>query len=192
MHRSMKKLGVRLAPPILTEMICAVWKGREPADWVYTNGTWPADLPIDSGWEHASVTATQVSEWQSVVKRAERPSLMAGGDAIATSQDCIVQSRFLAFGYVLGRTATGTASVSILDWGSGLGQYAVYARALYPELEIDYSCREAQDSPRRAGGWFHGLRSTWRMSLLLPQATIWSWRAVPCSTSTTGRSASPP
>jgi putative methyltransferase (TIGR04325 family) len=30
----------------------------------------------------------------------------------------------------------------MLDWGGGLGAYYVYSRALLPELDLDYHCRE--------------------------------------------------
>lgn len=30
----------------------------------------------------------------------------------------------------------------MLDWGGGLGAYYVYSRALLPDLELDYHCRE--------------------------------------------------
>jgi putative methyltransferase (TIGR04325 family) len=35
----------------------------------------------------------------------------------------------------------------MLDWGGGIGHYAIYARALLPEVALDYHCR---DLPRFA------------------------------------------
>jgi putative methyltransferase (TIGR04325 family) len=43
---------------------------------------------------------------------------------------------------VIGRAAHGRNTLSVLDWGGGLGQYFVYARNLYPELTFDYVIKE--------------------------------------------------
>jgi putative methyltransferase (TIGR04325 family) len=48
----------------------------------------------------------------------------------------------------------------MLDWGCGLGQYAEFARGLYPELVLDYHCRELDGLTRVArellpGDTFH-------------------------------------
>ena len=48
----------------------------------------------------------------------------------------------LTFGYVLARAAIGRKSVSMLDWGGGIGHYLLYAKALLPELKIDYHCKD--------------------------------------------------
>jgi putative methyltransferase (TIGR04325 family) len=48
----------------------------------------------------------------------------------------------MTFGYVLARTAQDRQRVSVLDWGGGVGQYFPLARALLPEVQIDYHCRD--------------------------------------------------
>jgi putative methyltransferase (TIGR04325 family) len=48
----------------------------------------------------------------------------------------------MTFGYVLARTASGRRRISLLDWGGGVGQYFPLARALLPEVEIDYHCKD--------------------------------------------------
>ena len=48
----------------------------------------------------------------------------------------------LTFGYVLARAASPDGSVSMLDWGGGVGHYFRYAQALLPELEIEYHCKD--------------------------------------------------
>ena len=51
------------------------------------------------------------------------------------------------FGYVVARAAHDRDRLSLLDWGGGPGHYAVLARALVPEVELDYHSR---DLPRLA------------------------------------------
>ena len=48
----------------------------------------------------------------------------------------------LSFAYVLARVAAGRDRISVLDWGGGLGHYAVLARAVLPETSFDWHCRE--------------------------------------------------
>jgi putative methyltransferase (TIGR04325 family) len=44
----------------------------------------------------------------------------------------------MTFGYVLVLAAREKSTISLLDWGSGIGHYALFARALLPEVRIDY------------------------------------------------------
>jgi len=46
----------------------------------------------------------------------------------------------MTFAYAVGRAAAGRSSLTLLDWGGGLGQYGLLARGLFPELEIEYHC----------------------------------------------------
>jgi putative methyltransferase (TIGR04325 family) len=48
----------------------------------------------------------------------------------------------MSYGYVLARAARNKQSLKILDWGSGLGHYYLYSKALLPELALDYHCYE--------------------------------------------------
>jgi putative methyltransferase (TIGR04325 family) len=43
---------------------------------------------------------------------------------------------------VLARVRLDAARLSVLDWGGALGHHYVLARRLFPELELDYHCRE--------------------------------------------------
>jgi putative methyltransferase (TIGR04325 family) len=52
------------------------------------------------------------------------------------------QQSVLAFGYVLALAARGKTRLSMLDWGGGPGHYAVLARALIPDVELDYHSRD--------------------------------------------------
>jgi putative methyltransferase (TIGR04325 family) len=93
------------------------------------------------GWSHASIAALQKEKWPSflasvVGSRALGLSHEAKPDAPI---DDTIHNMIMTFGYALGRTAAGRASISVLDWGGGVGHYAVYARALFPHLKIDYT-----------------------------------------------------
>ena len=48
----------------------------------------------------------------------------------------------MCFGYALGRVARRRDVVSVLDWGGSVGHYYVYARALFPDLRLDYVIKD--------------------------------------------------
>jgi putative methyltransferase (TIGR04325 family) len=48
----------------------------------------------------------------------------------------------MTFGYALARAAGGESAVSLLDWGGGIGHYAIYAQELLPGVAVEYHSRE--------------------------------------------------
>jgi putative methyltransferase (TIGR04325 family) len=69
-------------------------------------------------------------------------------------EDVAAHNLLVSFAYVLARAAHGRDRVRVLDWGGGLGHYAVLARAVLPEVEFDWHCREVP-SVARAGASVH-------------------------------------
>ena len=58
------------------------------------------------------------------------------------------------------RAAEGKERLSLLDWGGGPGHFAVLARALFPELELDYHSRDLPALVELDGSCSPGTRST--------------------------------
>jgi putative methyltransferase (TIGR04325 family) len=56
--------------------------------------------------------------------------------------DVVQQNAVLAFAYAISRAAMGRDRLSALDWGGALGHYYLFARRLFPDLHLDYHCRE--------------------------------------------------
>jgi putative methyltransferase (TIGR04325 family) len=57
-------------------------------------------------------------------------------------EDPLGQNIVLAWAYAVARAAEGVDRLSVLDWGGALGHHYVLARKLFPDLELDYHCRE--------------------------------------------------
>jgi len=81
----------------------------------------------------------------------------AGSPVTTESQDA--HNVLMTFAYVLARASFGRQRISMLDWGGGIGHYYAIARALLPELTIDY---HVHDVPTLCA---HGRR-------LFPEATF--------------------
>jgi putative methyltransferase (TIGR04325 family) len=48
----------------------------------------------------------------------------------------------MSFGYVIARSSHDKGTLSVLDFGGGVGQFAPLARALLPEVELEYHVAE--------------------------------------------------
>lgn len=158
-----KRIAVLLLPPLLTDILrnlrrrrsagqggsavegfrsamrgpAPEWEAVPEADWIVTDG-----------WLHPSIVDTQVAKWQSFAESIARPKPLGMAHEALPGAPINVSSHniMMTFGYVLGRAIT-TASkrpVRVLDWGGGIGHYALLAKQLYPETAIDYTICELQ------------------------------------------------
>lgn len=127
---------------------------RAPREWEYVPQGWHA-LQTDSrlkGWNEASVAERYQSRW-SAYRAALESTLPLSltsehipGPALARAPygevDVLLHNTVMSYAYALARSARGRQGVSLLDWGGGVGHYALLSRALFPELRIDYHCRD--------------------------------------------------
>ncbi|MGD1901277.1 MAG: hypothetical protein ACFB9N_03465 [Geitlerinemataceae cyanobacterium] len=65
-------------------------------------------------------------------------------ELFAMSPKMYGQFALLAFGYVFSRCLLTLEkdTISFLDWGGGAGQYYQHIRELFPDLDIDYHCKD--------------------------------------------------
>jgi putative methyltransferase (TIGR04325 family) len=97
-----------------------------------------------SGWSHQSIVQTQVSKWPDFLRSVEPPQPLGQSHEGPPGQpaDFATHNTIMSFGYALGRVAAGRTRVSILDWGGGLGHYYIYARRLFPQLDLDFTIKD--------------------------------------------------
>jgi putative methyltransferase (TIGR04325 family) len=145
---------LRALPPAVTDALRSTRLRYGPGDLSdseYLPNGWPTERSAPAGWNHESVSATQLAAWMELVERVKPPHILSpvtGLDGLPSPSDRAAHNTLMVFGYVLGRAAVGRETVSMLDWGGGLGQYAVHARSLFPELKLDYHCRELPNMVR--------------------------------------------
>ena len=107
------------------------------------------------GWDGGTVAEAYLAKWPEWVAAVEGTDPLGvyhearAGERLARD-DAAAHNMLVSFAYVLARTAHGRDRLSVLDWGGGLGHYAVLARAVVPEVELDWHCREVP-SVARAG-----------------------------------------
>lgn len=139
MGRSMfKQLVTSVLPPVVTESLRGLRRRLKPPVPVleYSPQGWDERLVAGGaspGWNAASVVeATRMENLQSY-------RLLQSGGPLGTGHQ---HNLHISFAYVLARAAHCKTSLSVLDWGSGLGYYCYVARAALPEVAIDYHCKE--------------------------------------------------
>lgn len=167
MINSVKRIAILLLPPVVTDLlrrlrqrralptgagesqvVSAVqelraivretapeWEAVAESDWIVSNG-----------WLHQSIVDTQVEKWAGFAGSIVAPKAlgMAHEATPGTPVNVSAHNIIMTFAYVLGRAIT-TAShrpITVLDWGGGIGHYAMLAKELYPETPIDYTISE--------------------------------------------------
>jgi putative methyltransferase (TIGR04325 family) len=123
-----------------------------PPEFEYVPEGW--DRPV-AGWDGGAVAEAYLAKWPEWVAALEGTAPLGvyhearAGERLPRG-DAAAHNMLLSFAYVLARTAHGRERVSVLDWGGGLGHYAVLAGAVLPEVGLDWHCREVP-SVARAG-----------------------------------------
>lgn len=124
-------------PPFLVNALkCAV------AEWEYLPDGWPHEVGNIEGWNDSSIAAAQEKHWPTLVDnlRGSGPLGVSHFPWRMTRENRADHNTMMSYGYVLARAARTKDTVSILDWGGGVGHYYLYSRALLPEIDLDYHC----------------------------------------------------
>lgn len=144
----LKRLALLLLPPIMVIAIGRLRRwvrgavGGQP-EWEAVPDS-DAIWQVDGGWSHQSIADTQSRKWPSFL--ASVAGAKAFGQphegAADAEADLGAHNTIVTFGYVVGRVASGRSTISVLDWGGGLGHYGVYAAKLQPDLKISYVIKD--------------------------------------------------
>ena len=124
-------------PPFLTTALKYAF-----AEWEYLPDGWPKRGGHIEGWNDSSIAAAQEKHWPTLVEnlRGSGPLGVSHFPWRMTRENRADHNAMMSYGYVLARAARTKDTVSILDWGGGVGHYHLYSRALLPEIHIDYHC----------------------------------------------------
>jgi putative methyltransferase (TIGR04325 family) len=115
-----------------------------PPEWEHVPEGFARRSP---GWEGGEVPQAYAAKWREYLDALEGPGPLGiyhetrVGEPIRTD-DPAAHNMLLSFAYVLARAAHGRQRLSVLDWGGGLAQYHALGRAVLPEVELEWHCRE--------------------------------------------------
>ena len=121
-------------------------------EFAYLPGGWREEV---HGWDAGTVAEAYTAKWPEWVAALEGTAPLGvyhearAGEPLRRD-DVAAHNMLLSFAYVVARAAHDRERLTVLDWGGGLGHYALLARAVLPEVELDWHCREVP-SVARAG-----------------------------------------
>jgi putative methyltransferase (TIGR04325 family) len=133
-----------LPPAILSAIRRVRARGKQP-DWEYCPEGWHTRSAAIRGWNVEDVVESQRRTWDDFVRLASGtgPLGINHTDIPPHPLNHGAHNTVMAFAYVLALAAHGKESVSLLDWGGGLGHYAVLGRSLLPPgVRLEYFCKE--------------------------------------------------
>ena len=134
--RSLTALLRLLTPPKLLSTVGETAStAKPPADSEWTKlDAWPN---IDSTWAYV------LAEGNSAIEKAREEDRNAEEQGFTAPQPSeVVRAYMLAFAFAAARAADGKASLSVLDFGGGLGLYSTVARLALPNKSVDYTVQE--------------------------------------------------
>ncbi len=139
-----------ILPPVLVAALRPLVRsrGREASEWEYIPegfGRMETD-PAIKGWNVPAVRASQRSRWTAFSRKLalDGPLGFSFDSDPDTYKNLACHNIVMSYAYVLGLCALESSKISMLDWGGGLGHYGLLNRALYPQLIIDYYCKDVE------------------------------------------------
>jgi putative methyltransferase (TIGR04325 family) len=138
-----KRIAKEIAPPFVHKL----WqrsRADSSAEWVYEPLGWDTVDPKLTGWNVDTVARAEAARWPAFL------ATLSSADPMDTpheapsieSEDLSSHNTQMCFAYALARAAWHDDRASMLDWGGGVGHYYQIARALFPELALDYTCKD--------------------------------------------------
>jgi putative methyltransferase (TIGR04325 family) len=117
-----------------------------PPEWEFVAEGWARSGEI-RGWRAEEVARAYREKWPQFLQAVEGPGPLGVNHEVPvgtpiTRDDPLTQNAVLAWAYVLARARRDAGRISVLDWGGALGHHYLLARELFPELKLDYHCRE--------------------------------------------------
>jgi putative methyltransferase (TIGR04325 family) len=145
MKPSASVVANRVLPPIASDLIRKIRKGDGALpEWAFLSYSWPERASQAVGWDHESICATQRGKWEEFYARVQVPAPLgvAHEAPVLSNTDSLAHNQIMTYAYVLACVARRRDRVSLLDWGGGSGHFYVLARTLFPDLQLDYHCRD--------------------------------------------------
>jgi putative methyltransferase (TIGR04325 family) len=113
------------------------WHARP--EWEHVPEGWDAAARrCGAGWSAPGVVTAQREWWARWRRALEGGRPPAWSHEAPWGDDVGAQNTHLVFAYALLLAARGRAAVRMLDFGSGAGHYALLARALAPDVAVEY------------------------------------------------------
>ena len=152
--KHIRSIARRIIPPIVIDVggwlkkigISNMAIKQEAPKWEYIPEGWQRERtdPKIMGWNVGSILVEYKRKWPDFVKAVDgsRPLGIAHEANEISNDNLYAHNSIMAYAYVLALASGNKGTLSILDWGGGIGHYYLLARALLPNVRIDYHCKD--------------------------------------------------
>ena len=146
--RALKRAVKYLTPPAVSDTVrnfSRALRGQKP-EWEYVLEGWAVEQTDSKikGWNVEAVLQAYQLRWDAFVHELETTGpYSASPESLSARQtDLVFHNRILIYAYGLSLASRQKKSISMLDWGGGIGHYYLISKALVPDLEVDYYCKD--------------------------------------------------
>lgn len=119
----------------------------------YAPAGWDTVIPDgdNTGWNYSGVTQAEEEKWSAFCHAVAGVGPLGFSHEhtdLSITNNVSFHNVNITYGYALSLAAHGKTGLSVLDYGGGLGHFYQLGRALLPELELNYSCKEFPQTVR--------------------------------------------
>lgn len=136
-RRSLKQ--VFLLPPLYRRF-------KHKIEYEYLSQGWRMEEldPAIKGWNDQSILEVYKAKWPAFMRWLEGsgPLGIAHETGLTDNEDLIAHNVMMIYSFGLLTAAHKRDSISMLDWGGGIGHYLALSQAIVPTLTIDYACKD--------------------------------------------------
>ena len=119
---------------------------KSPPAWEYTPEGWAYARrhPEVRGWNVEEVLDVYKAKWPTFVSLTQDtgPLGFVHESDLNTRTDIPSHNVVMSFAYNLALASHSLDTVTMLDWGGGIGHYYLLAKALLPDVDIEYHCKD--------------------------------------------------
>lgn len=98
-----------------------------------------------SGWNADTVVNSEAEKWEAFCRNLDATGPLGFSHEhtdLSVTRNIHFHNVHMTYAYVLALTARQKDELSILDWGGGLGHYYVLGRAVLPDVQLRFACRD--------------------------------------------------
>jgi putative methyltransferase (TIGR04325 family) len=159
----LRSLIYRVTPPIVLDALRIVRARFQSMpettiEWEYIPEGWSyiESHPEVRGWNVVDVLETYKAKWPNFIKMVEGhgPLGIAHESNLTSKEEINSHNTIMVFAYALALASRKKQSVSMLDWGGGIGHYFLLAKAVLPSVSVDYHCKDVEILARHGQSLF--------------------------------------
>jgi len=136
----------KILPPIIEFLKQRLIRFLNPPLLEYAPNGWKTVLATDTeGWNSSKFIAEEKDKWEIFCDLVKPPGPLGFSHeepVLQSTSNLSFHNLHVTYGYVLGLVGHRKATLSVLDYGGGLGHYFQLGRALLPDLELKFHCKE--------------------------------------------------